>query len=263
MVESPNYYAIIPADVRYAVIPPNAKLLYGEITALATKEGYCWASDSYFAELYWVKRLAVNRWMKILEDHKFIQRETTISCEWTSRKIFIGEKVIAKWYTGVSKKIQGCIKKDTHSITSNNTINTDTTDTWDTIVSPQIEDPDFFDINGNPVPEIIEVPPDVPSAPPNIQTQEVAVDPKKIRADFLKSLRNALKIAKFKDENEWTEAWRMKTLFDNLWKEVFVYRMKTILSDSFKLKNCNRLSYLRKEIESFINLEIPTNSNVC
>ena len=33
MNETPNYYAIIPANVRYADLKPNAKLLYGEITA--------------------------------------------------------------------------------------------------------------------------------------------------------------------------------------------------------------------------------------
>lgn len=33
-METPNYYAIIPAEVRYASIPGNAKLLYGEISAL-------------------------------------------------------------------------------------------------------------------------------------------------------------------------------------------------------------------------------------
>lgn len=37
-MENPNYFAIIPADVRYASIPDGAKLLYGEITALAKSE---------------------------------------------------------------------------------------------------------------------------------------------------------------------------------------------------------------------------------
>lgn len=42
-MEQPNYYAIIPACVRYAKIKANAKLLYGEITALANKTGECYA----------------------------------------------------------------------------------------------------------------------------------------------------------------------------------------------------------------------------
>ena len=35
---NPSYYAIIPASVRYSDIIPNAKLLFGEITALAILE---------------------------------------------------------------------------------------------------------------------------------------------------------------------------------------------------------------------------------
>ena len=37
MKEKPRYYAIIPANVRYSDLKPNAKLLYGEITALSNK----------------------------------------------------------------------------------------------------------------------------------------------------------------------------------------------------------------------------------
>lgn len=43
MNEKPGYYAIIPAGVRYdKQLPQGAKLLYGEITALTNKNGYCW-----------------------------------------------------------------------------------------------------------------------------------------------------------------------------------------------------------------------------
>ena len=49
MNESPSYYAIIPAGVRYdKQLPQGAKLLYSEITALSSKSGSCWASDQYF-----------------------------------------------------------------------------------------------------------------------------------------------------------------------------------------------------------------------
>lgn len=52
-MDRPNYYAVIPAGVRYDKrLKAIEKLLYGEITALTQKEGECWATNQYFAELY-------------------------------------------------------------------------------------------------------------------------------------------------------------------------------------------------------------------
>ena len=49
----PSYYAIIPATIRYDERLKYAeRLFYGEVTALIGKEGYCFASNNYFAELY-------------------------------------------------------------------------------------------------------------------------------------------------------------------------------------------------------------------
>lgn len=73
--DKPNYYAIIPASVRYdRKLQPNAILLYGEITALTKKDGYCWAGDSYFADLYEVAKSTVQTWLKRLEQRGHIIR---------------------------------------------------------------------------------------------------------------------------------------------------------------------------------------------
>ncbi|MDR1398643.1 MAG: helix-turn-helix domain-containing protein [Treponema sp.] len=74
--EYPAYYAVIPADVRYDKrLCANAKLLYGEITALSHKEGYCWATDGYFASLYEVGRKTVNLWVQNLKECGYISIE--------------------------------------------------------------------------------------------------------------------------------------------------------------------------------------------
>lgn len=76
MAEHRSYYAIIPAVVRYdKKIQPNAKLLYGEITALSNEKGYCWASDNYFKNLYGVSKTTIQNWLKSLEENNYIKRD--------------------------------------------------------------------------------------------------------------------------------------------------------------------------------------------
>ena len=71
--ENPNYYAIIPANVRYdKSLTPNAKLLYGEITALCNEKGFCWASNDYFARLYGVSKGSISSWIGQLAKMKYI-----------------------------------------------------------------------------------------------------------------------------------------------------------------------------------------------
>ena len=74
--EKPNYYAIIPASVRYDKdLRANEKLMYGEITALSSKYGECTASNNYFARLYEVQPSAISKWIKDLQDKNYIEVE--------------------------------------------------------------------------------------------------------------------------------------------------------------------------------------------
>ena len=71
-----SYYAIIPATVRYSnELKANEKLLYGEITSLSNKNGYCYAQNRYFANLYNVSIETVSRWLSHLQKLGFIRLE--------------------------------------------------------------------------------------------------------------------------------------------------------------------------------------------
>ena len=75
MKEKPNYYAIIPAEVRYSkALTPNAKLLYAEITALCNMNGKCTASTEYFCRVYEVSRASIQNWLSLLDKNGYITR---------------------------------------------------------------------------------------------------------------------------------------------------------------------------------------------
>lgn len=111
----PSYYAVIPASVRYCKgLPANAKLLYGEITALCSVEGYCWASNAHFAGLYGVQVRVVQTWIAALAKHGFVRVE--LGADRNTRRILLVE-VCKIPHAPAQKMTRPRAKNDTHSIT--------------------------------------------------------------------------------------------------------------------------------------------------
>ena len=96
MEEKPNYYAIIPADVRYdRDLKDKAKLLYGEITALSNKNKCCYASNKYFADLYGVSIRTITDLIKDLIDKGYVKAEIIYkegTKEVLQRKLYLWKK---------------------------------------------------------------------------------------------------------------------------------------------------------------------------
>lgn len=112
-----SYYAIIPANVRYdPELTEKAKLLYGEITCLSNKEGYCFATNNYFANLYNCTTRAIQNAISKLQERGYInvviednyQRKIFMASPMGYEKNFIG---------GYEKKFAGGYEKN---FTNNN-----------------------------------------------------------------------------------------------------------------------------------------------
>lgn len=115
----PNYYAVLSAEVRYADITPNAKLLYAEITAFCNMNGECFASNRYFANLYGKSKTTISNWIRELKEKGFIE---------TSYTYKEGSKEIDKRFI---KILKGRIKENLHTLhkktlKSNTTTNNNT-----------------------------------------------------------------------------------------------------------------------------------------
>jgi hypothetical protein len=85
-----GYFAIIPANVRYdKELTANAKLLYGEITALCNEKGFCWATNQYFADLYEIHPNSISRLISQLEKRGYLRLDIQQNDKGYVRHIYI------------------------------------------------------------------------------------------------------------------------------------------------------------------------------
>tara|TARA_R110000796_G_scaffold125082_3_gene239668 strand:- start:1019 stop:1702 length:684 start_codon:yes stop_codon:yes gene_type:complete len=150
MEEKPNYYAVLPAKIRYDERLSNfSKLMFAEISALCNKEGYCWANNNYFSKLYGVSSLTITRSISQLVEMGYIQRELeNINGTNTTRKLrmTISEMIIPP----IKNDRVGDIKNDRQNTLNkiNNKINinicskTDFDEFWNNLKGRKLNKPD-------------------------------------------------------------------------------------------------------------------------
>jgi DNA-binding MarR family transcriptional regulator len=87
-LNKPSYFSILTADVRYdKSLSASEKIFYSEITCLCQADGFCYASNSYFTNLYNCDSRTIQRWLSNLSKRNYIKIE--IDKKTNERKIFV------------------------------------------------------------------------------------------------------------------------------------------------------------------------------
>ena len=122
-MEAPAYYGILPANVRYDKnLKPMEKIMYSELTALSNKNGYCNATNSYFAELYEVSKNTVSLWISDLEKAGYIKTKLIYESGTKNikeRRIFIADPITKNDDTYYEKEVDPITKNNDTPITKN------------------------------------------------------------------------------------------------------------------------------------------------
>lgn len=122
-MERPGYYGILPANIRYDKnLKPMEKIMYSELTALSNKNGYCNATNSYFAELYEVSKNTVSLWIGDLEKAGYIKTKLIYESGTKNikeRRIYIANPITKNDDTYHEKEVDPITKNDDTPITKN------------------------------------------------------------------------------------------------------------------------------------------------
>lgn len=86
-MSKPSFFAIIPAHVRYAEdLSDFQKILYSEISSLSNKEGYCYASNKYFSEVFDKSQPRISEAITNLQKGGYVKVKITVG---NKRKVWL------------------------------------------------------------------------------------------------------------------------------------------------------------------------------
>ena len=119
-----SYWAQLPSEVRYSgELSSTAKLLYAELSALIGEDGYCWATNYYFAGVLGVSERTISRMITQMESAGFIRCEMAATDNGSERRIYAGaffpgrggiDKNVYTPPGGLDKIVEGGLDKNVH-----------------------------------------------------------------------------------------------------------------------------------------------------
>ena len=106
--EKPGFWAILPAVVRYdKSLPPMARLLYAEISALCNRDGVCTARNAYFSGVFEISEVQVSRLIHLLEARGQLHSENNWSANSREITLSYDREGAPKNENPLTKKIRG------------------------------------------------------------------------------------------------------------------------------------------------------------
>lgn len=122
-----GYYAVIPATILFNKdLKANEKLLYAIITILSNKEGYCFASNAYLADLLNAQPHTISKWVSHLKECGFVCLDIIKNekGEIIQRRIYPNDTpyTINRTYPYAINGTEGMSQKRQYNIISNNKI---------------------------------------------------------------------------------------------------------------------------------------------
>lgn len=124
MENKESYYMNIPATVWNTDLNSKAILMYGHITVLANKEGFCYANNKYFERVLSISTSSLNRYMNQLESMGLIRRELIYkpgTMEVAQRRIYMNTPIVTGEHTHSHQRLEAIITGEQDNTTSNNT----------------------------------------------------------------------------------------------------------------------------------------------
>ncbi len=147
-----NYYSVVPAEIKYNnELTERAKLIYGEISSLSNKIGYCFATNSYFAKLYKCTNRTIQNAISKLQEHGFIK---VVIENRNQRKIYLTTNIKAKAQElSCENNFMGGYENNfTHNIIDNNKIDR----LFNYIVKLESEIPKEFEMYEEKILDVLE-----------------------------------------------------------------------------------------------------------
>lgn len=147
-----NYYSVVPAEIKYNnELTERAKLIYGEISSLSNKIGYCFATNSYFAKLYKCTNRTIQNAISKLQEHGFIK---VVIENRNQRKIYLTTniKAEAQELSCENNFMGGYENNFTHNIIDNNKIDR----LFNYIVKLESEIPKEFEMYEEKILDVLE-----------------------------------------------------------------------------------------------------------